>query len=208
MPRETEKPPLTKIDEKPTDGTSTSMKDQDGHGMMKSEKFLQGSEPRRRIEDFVCQDGHGVMSVNFFLDRIFLTELFNVSYTCSSDYSVYDGFCTYTHLLHAHFSAHSALTAYFPHFSCVSHSRMAQVSVKRCLHMCRFSPSRALPSHVSPIFCCLRTTTLSISTFPSTRSCLGMRISARGREVWLSGKVRPQHRFDSLSPPRHQSKWI
>ena len=28
------------------------------------------------------------------------------------------------------FSAHSALTAYFAHFSCVSHTRMAQVSVK------------------------------------------------------------------------------
>ena len=41
MPRETEKPPLTMIDEKPTDGTSTSKKkDQDGHGMMKSENFL------------------------------------------------------------------------------------------------------------------------------------------------------------------------
>ena len=39
MPRETEKPPLTMIDEKPTDGTSTSKKDQDGHGMMKSENF-------------------------------------------------------------------------------------------------------------------------------------------------------------------------
>ena len=32
MPRETEKPPLTMIDEKPTDGTSTSKKDQEGHG--------------------------------------------------------------------------------------------------------------------------------------------------------------------------------
>ena len=39
MPRETEKPPLTMIDEKPTDGTSTSKKDQGGHGMMKSEIF-------------------------------------------------------------------------------------------------------------------------------------------------------------------------
>ena len=38
-PRETEKPPLTMTDEKPTDGTSTSKKDQDGHGMMKSENF-------------------------------------------------------------------------------------------------------------------------------------------------------------------------
>ena len=39
VPRETEKSPLTLIDEKPTDGTSTSEKDQDGHGMMKSEIF-------------------------------------------------------------------------------------------------------------------------------------------------------------------------
>ena len=44
MPRETEKPPLTMIDEKPTDGTRISKKDQDGHGMMKSKKFLKGSE--------------------------------------------------------------------------------------------------------------------------------------------------------------------
>ena len=40
MPREIEKPPLTMIDEKPTDGTSTSKKDQDAHGMMKSENFF------------------------------------------------------------------------------------------------------------------------------------------------------------------------
>ena len=64
MSRETEKPPLTMIDENPTDGTSTSKKDQDGHGMMKSENFCKGSEPRRRIEDFFGQDGHGVMNVN------------------------------------------------------------------------------------------------------------------------------------------------
>ena len=39
MPREIEKRPLAMIDEKPTDGTSTGKKDQDGHGMMKSENF-------------------------------------------------------------------------------------------------------------------------------------------------------------------------
>ena len=39
MLRETEKAPFTMIDEKPTDGTSTSKKDQDGHGTMKSENF-------------------------------------------------------------------------------------------------------------------------------------------------------------------------
>ena len=41
MPRETEKPPpLTMIDEKPTYGTITSKKDEDGHGMMKSDRIL------------------------------------------------------------------------------------------------------------------------------------------------------------------------
>ena len=39
MPRETEKPSLTMIDGKPTDGTSASEKDQDRHGMIKSEFF-------------------------------------------------------------------------------------------------------------------------------------------------------------------------
>ena len=42
MPRETEKPPLTMIDEKPSDWTSTSKEDEDGHGMMKFENFLKG----------------------------------------------------------------------------------------------------------------------------------------------------------------------
>ena len=35
----TKKPSLTMIDGKPTNGTSTSKKDQDGHGMTKSENF-------------------------------------------------------------------------------------------------------------------------------------------------------------------------
>ena len=57
MLRETEKPPFTMIEKKPTDGTSTSKKDEDEHGTMKSENFLMGSvhtltEPRRRIEEF------------------------------------------------------------------------------------------------------------------------------------------------------------
>ena len=49
MPRETEKPSLTMIDGKPTDGTSTSKKDQDGQ--MKSQ-FFKDSETTRRIEYF------------------------------------------------------------------------------------------------------------------------------------------------------------
>ena len=55
MPRETGKLSLTMVDGKPTDGTSTSKKDQDGHGMMKSGKFFpkRGFAPKRRIEDFL-----------------------------------------------------------------------------------------------------------------------------------------------------------
>ena len=55
MPRETEKHPVTMIGEKPTGGTSTSKKDQDGHGMVKSENFYKGSEPRRRIQNFLVK---------------------------------------------------------------------------------------------------------------------------------------------------------
>ena len=58
MPRETEKPPLTMIDEKPTDGISTGKEDQDGHGLMKSSRWSWSDE---------C---------SFFLDRVFLTEFF------------------------------------------------------------------------------------------------------------------------------------
>ena len=91
-----------------------------------------------------------MMKVDFFLDRFF-----TVSHTCCSDYSVYDGECTYTHLLHAHVSAHSACTVTFAHFHACAHTRMAQGSrsSKRCLlHVCHLSPSRLLPSHVSPVF--------------------------------------------------------
>ena len=65
MPRETEKLPLTMIDEKPTDGKSTSKKDQDGHGMMKSENFYRVPNPDDEMDNFFGQDDHGVMNVNF-----------------------------------------------------------------------------------------------------------------------------------------------
>ena len=84
-----------------------------------------------------------IFSRRSFLDTVFL----KVSHTCSSDYSVYDGRCTYTHILHAHFSAHSACTVTFAHFHACAHARMAQAQVvsKRCLlHMYHTSPSRLL----------------------------------------------------------------
>ena len=79
--------------------------------------FLKGSEPRRRIEEFFFfgQDGHGVMNVDFF----FLAEFSRLSFFfffsgfrthVVATTVVCDGGCTYTHLLHAHVSAHSACT--------------------------------------------------------------------------------------------------
>ena len=79
--------------------------------------------------------------------------------------------CTYTHLART-CSAQSACTVTFAHFLACAHTRMAQVSVKRCLHMCRFSPSRLVPSHVSPIFCYLRTTALSRLSRPHVLAVL------------------------------------
>ena len=69
--------------------------------------------------------------------------------------------CTYTHLLHAHFSVNSACTVTFAHFSCVSHTRMAQAQVvsKRCLlHMYHTSSSCLvhLMFHPSLLFLCIR----------------------------------------------------
>ena len=125
MSRETEKPSLMMIDGKPIDGTSTSGRDQDGHGMMKSED-------------------------------LFSTEIFlRVSCTCSSDYSVYDGWCTDTHLLHAHLSAHNACTITFAHLHACTFTHGSSVMSKRCLlHMCHTSPSRLLYllSHPSLLF--------------------------------------------------------
>ena len=61
------------MDEKPTDGTSTSKKDQDGHGMMKSENLKRVPTPDDELNNF-CQDGRGVKNVDFFLDRVFSTQ--------------------------------------------------------------------------------------------------------------------------------------
>ena len=57
----------------------------------------------------------------------------------------------HTHLLHAHFSAHSACTITFAHFhACHTHAWLK--FMKRCLsHECLCSLSRRLPSHFSPV---------------------------------------------------------
>ena len=81
------------IDEKSTDGTSTSKKDQDGHGTMKSKNFFRDFAPKRRIEYLFVKM---VMNVEFFFDK-FSRQVFKVSCTCGSNYSVFDGCVVYTH---------------------------------------------------------------------------------------------------------------
>ena len=74
---------------------------------------------------------------NFFLSTVFFSDrFFKVSHTCSGNNSVYDGWCAHTHLSHAHFSVAQFVCAH-PHIPMrVTHTRMAQVSVKRSLHVC------------------------------------------------------------------------
>ena len=117
MPRETEKPPLTVIDEKPTDGTSASKKDPDGHEMMKSENFLQVSEPRRRIDEFFLSRRSWSDECWFF----FSTEFFSTEFFWGfRAHVVATAVCTtgcvhtLTHLLHAHFSVAQFVCAH-PH---------------------------------------------------------------------------------------------
>ena len=95
--------------------------------------FLKGCESRRRIEEFFfCQDGHGVMSVTFFL-----TEFSRQSFLGFRTHEVATtvctmGWCTYTHLLHAHFSvAQGARGVLRTHLHACAHTRMAQVHEKK-----------------------------------------------------------------------------
>ena len=175
MPRETEKPPLTMIDEKPTDGTSTSKKDQDGHRMMKSENFLKCSvhtltEPRRRIEKNFLSRWTWRDECSFFLqsfsNRFFLVE---ISYTCSGNYSVYDGE-VYIHSPVARtFFCCTVCLRTFAHLHACAHTRMAQVSVKR-LFVAWVSLFSISPSSLSCLtrLCCSRTvTSRSIPTMTS-----------------------------------------
>ena len=85
-------------------------------------RILKGSEHRRRIEYFFCQDRHGVMNVDFS------DSFLGVSYTCVGDYTVYGG-GVYIHSLvvRTYFCAQRAHCV-FRTSSCVSHTRMAQVS--------------------------------------------------------------------------------
>ena len=161
--------------------------------------FLKGSELRRRIE--VVFFVKMVMDTLMFLDRVYLTEFFRVSYTCSSDYSVYDG--VYIHSLVARtFFCCTVCLRTSAHLHACAHTRMAQVSAKKVFAYVSF-----LSISPSP-FSCLTHLLLSpydslsldfpVHTFLPYLLVLkaqGMRTSARGREVWLSSHVRPQHRL-------------
>ena len=164
--------------------------------------FLRCSEPRRRIGDFFLSRWSWSDECWFFSRQSFSGFRTHVAATavCKTEG------CTYTHLLHAHFSAHGACTATFAYFLCVSHTRMTQAQVvsKRCLlHVYHTSPScfLYLMSHPSLLFIDGHFETIPDLT--STRSCRiylswKRRASAPPHEqrgVWLSGQVRPQHRL-------------
>ena len=110
--------------------------------------------------------------------------------------------CTYTHLLHAHFSAHSACTVTCAHLHACAHTRMAQVHEKGVCRMRVFvlhlafsllmsHPSVAVSVRLSLSLDFPVHTFLPYSLFLKAQ---GTRISARGREVWPADQVRPQHK--------------
>ena len=83
---------------------------------------------------------------SFFLDRFHSDNFWRFrTHAAATTVCTTGGVHTLTCRTHI-FLLHSALTAYCAHLHACGHTRMAQVSVKRSLHM------RLLPSHVSPVF--------------------------------------------------------
>ena len=102
----------------------------------------------------------------------------NRSITWKSDCLHTLTFCTHIFLLHS-MSAHICTL-----LMRVTHTRMAQGCPKGSLHMCRFSPSRFVPSHVSPIFCCLRTNVLAVLSCPESAGHAHLRTRTRSLAIW------------------------
>ena len=91
------------------------------------------------------------MNVDFFSTEFFFRQTFRVSYTCSSNYSMYDGREVHPPTCRTHIFLRTARSLRTSHiFMRVTYAHGSRV-LKRCLHMCRLSPSRLLPSHDSPI---------------------------------------------------------
>ena len=140
MPRETEKSPLTMIDGKPTEGISTSKKDQDGHGVVKSESFQGVPNPDDELNKFFFQYGQGVMNVDFF-PTVFLRFRTRVVVTavCTTG-----GVHTHSPVARTFFCAH-------PHIFMRVHINAWLKCLKRsiaCVSHLSISPS---PFHVSSI---------------------------------------------------------
>ena len=113
----------------------------------------------------------------FSLVRFFSRQsFFRVSYTCSSNYSVYDGRCTHTLTCRTHiFLLHSASHCVLPHIFMHVHihawlkSQVSEKKVFACVSL--ISPSRFLLSHDSPVFLAVPDTVTSRPN-PTTTSLL------------------------------------
>ena len=137
MPRETEKP--------------HSQKDQDGHGVMKSEYF-EGFRTQTTNWRIFLSRWLWSGECSFFLDRVFFRQFFGFRTHVVATTVCTTGRCTHSLVARTFFCAQRAHCV-LRTSSCVSHTRMAPVSVKRCFaHVSLISPCRLLPSHDPPIF--------------------------------------------------------
>ena len=84
----------------------------------------------------VCRSKDVPSATNNVSGKLVHHRHFSPSYTCSSDYNVYDGLCTYTHLSHAHFFCCTVCLRKSAHFPACAHTRMAQGREKG---VCRMS---------------------------------------------------------------------
>ena len=104
---------------------------------------------------FFCQDGHGVMNVDFFSRQGFFWQMFRVSYTWSSNCSVRPLVYTHSPVARTCFCCTVCLRT-SAHLHAYAHTRMAQGSWKRCLsHVCLWCLHLAFSirmSHLSMLF--------------------------------------------------------
>ena len=190
------------IGEKPTDGTGTSEKDQDGYGMMKSEIFFKGFRTQTTNWRIVCQDGHGVMNVDFFSTEFSPPSFFKEFRTHVVATTLCTTVCVDTLTCCMHFFLHptrSLRTSYI--LMRVTHTHSSN-SWKRCLsHECLCSLPRFLPFHVSPVSAVLvhplrhpPSVRLLAELSPSLkrRTCATPHLH---REVWPPGQVGCTHRL-------------
>ena len=182
MPRETEKPSLTMIDEKPRLMKSQLMEQVPAR---KIKTDMERWSPRIFLKGFCtythrtqttnwivfCQDGHGMMNVHFLLIEFLPTDFLRVSYTCSSDFSAYDGECTYTHLLHAHFLHIARAQLHLHIFVRVTHTHGSRVPKRFFAHVSHLSISLFPVSCLTHLCCCLTVNLRQFLTLTSTSSC-------------------------------------